>query len=125
MLRRLHKGQSTAEYAIVIGLVIAAAVAMQIYIKRQLQGKVKDAVDYNETTAETNNWLKTTAAQNLKQYDPYYQTSENVTTTADNKETTETFEKGQVTRTIAAGDNKTTRGGTTSTLDYTNYRDVD
>ena len=45
MSRRSSKGQSTAEYAIVIGLVIAAAVAMQVYVKRGLQGKIKDATD--------------------------------------------------------------------------------
>ena len=47
MLKLKRKGQSTAEYAIVIGLVIAAAVAMQVYVKRGLQGKMKDAVDDN------------------------------------------------------------------------------
>lgn len=41
-----HKGQSIAEYAILIALVIAAAVAMQTYVKRGLQGRVKYAVDY-------------------------------------------------------------------------------
>jgi len=50
MLGILRKGQSTAEYAIVIGLVIAVAVAMQVYVKRGLQAKIKDAVDYNENT---------------------------------------------------------------------------
>ncbi|MFA5092493.1 MAG: hypothetical protein WC543_00915 [Candidatus Omnitrophota bacterium] len=45
MLKRLIKGQSTAEYAIVIGLVIAAAVAMQVFVKRQLQGKMKNVTD--------------------------------------------------------------------------------
>ena len=43
MLRRLKKGQSTAEYAIVIGLVLAAVVAMQVYVKRGIQGQFKDA----------------------------------------------------------------------------------
>jgi len=53
MLRRI-RGQSTAEYAIVIGLVIAAAVGMQVYVKRSLQGKIKDAVDYNDPQAASN-----------------------------------------------------------------------
>lgn len=39
------KGQSTAEYAILIGLVIATAVAVQTYVKRGLQGRFKDSVD--------------------------------------------------------------------------------
>ncbi|MDI6758182.1 MAG: hypothetical protein QMD94_00680 [Candidatus Omnitrophota bacterium] len=39
-------GQSTAEYAIILALVIGAVTAMQIYIKRGMQGKIKDVVDY-------------------------------------------------------------------------------
>jgi len=48
MLRRLinRRGQSTAEYAILIGLVIASVIAMQTYVKRGLQGRVRDAVDH-------------------------------------------------------------------------------
>jgi hypothetical protein len=65
MLLRMRKGQGTAEYAIVIGLVIAAAVAMQVYVKRGLQGKVKDATDYVD--ADATSVLGTTS-----QYEPYY-----------------------------------------------------
>jgi len=54
MLRQSRKGQSTAEYAIVIGLVIAAAVAMQVYVKRGIQAKVKGAVDFDPSTGITN-----------------------------------------------------------------------
>ena len=112
MLRRMRKGQSTAEYAIVIALVISAAVAMQIYIKRQLQGKVKNAVDYNEST---DNGLEDAGTQ----YDPYYQTSTNVKSVADRTETTQTFDGGKVTRDIALEKDKSTRTGTTNILDYT------
>lgn len=47
MLRRLRnkKAQNTAEYAILIGIVVAAAVAMQTYVKRGLQARIKDEVD--------------------------------------------------------------------------------
>ncbi|MFA5096994.1 MAG: hypothetical protein WC478_06605, partial [Candidatus Omnitrophota bacterium] len=64
MWRWIRKGQSTAEYAIVIGLVIAAIVAMQVYVKRGLQGKVKDAVDYKDTGD--------TITGTTAQYEPYY-----------------------------------------------------
>ncbi|MBN2097045.1 MAG: hypothetical protein JW714_01050 [Candidatus Omnitrophica bacterium] len=40
-----RKGQSTAEHAIVIALVIAAALAMQTYVKRGMQGRVASASD--------------------------------------------------------------------------------
>ncbi|MFH1655891.1 MAG: hypothetical protein ABH954_04715 [Candidatus Omnitrophota bacterium] len=43
--RTQKRAQSTGEYAILIGLVIAAVVAMQVYIKRGLQGKVRDGME--------------------------------------------------------------------------------
>ena len=69
MFMRNRKGQSTAEYAIVIGLVIAAAVAMQVYVKRGIQGKVKDATDFVD--ADAGSVVGTTS-----QYEPYYLKSE-------------------------------------------------
>jgi len=39
------KGQSTLEYAIIIAVVVAALLAMQVYIKRGLQGKLRQASD--------------------------------------------------------------------------------
>ena len=47
MLRH-RKAQSTAEYVIVLGLIVAAVIAMQTYVKRGLQGRIRDAVDYSE-----------------------------------------------------------------------------
>lgn len=44
MLRRI-KGQSTLEYAMVIAVIVAALVAMQIYMKRSVQGKLRSATD--------------------------------------------------------------------------------
>lgn len=43
---RKSKAQITAEYAILIALVVGAAMAMQIYVKRGLQGRVRDVVDH-------------------------------------------------------------------------------
>lgn len=67
MLKKLRtriKGQSTAEYAILIALVVAAVIAMQTYAKRALQAKTRDAVV----------WMKdqTNALGNSIQYEPYY-----------------------------------------------------
>ncbi len=39
------KGQNTAEYAILIALVIAAAIGIQTYVKRGLQGRLKTEAD--------------------------------------------------------------------------------
>lgn len=39
------KGQSTLEYAVIIAVVVAALVAMQTYVKRGLQGRLRQASD--------------------------------------------------------------------------------
>lgn len=42
----LHKkGQSTLEYGIIIAVVVAALIAMQTYLKRGVQGRLKQASD--------------------------------------------------------------------------------
>lgn len=64
-----RKGQNVAEYSILIALVVGAAVAMQVYVKRGLQARVKDAVDYTGNTTASGLTFKT------KQYEPYYQDS--------------------------------------------------
>jgi hypothetical protein len=45
-LNKRKKGQSTAEYAILIALVIAAVIAMQKFTQRALQGRMHDAAVY-------------------------------------------------------------------------------
>ncbi len=41
----IKKAQNTAEYAILIALVVAAAIGMQNYVKRGWQGRVADTSD--------------------------------------------------------------------------------
>jgi hypothetical protein len=90
MFRRKKTGQSTAEYAIVIGLVIAAAVAMQVYVKRGIQAKIKGTVDYQPDKMFTTG-----------QYEPYYQQS-NMDQTRNATVDTDTNKGGEVVRTIGA-----------------------
>lgn len=68
-----RKGQNIAEYSILIALVIAAAVGMQIYVKRGIQGRVADAVDFAPSVTLSNDigTLNFTS----KQYEPYYSES--------------------------------------------------
>ena len=58
------KAQQTAEYALLISLVVAAVIAMQTYAQRTIQGRIRDASSYfvNQTRdlGQTN------------QYEPYY-----------------------------------------------------
>ena len=75
MLQRLNrklKGQSTAEYAILIGLVIAAAVAMQIYVKRALQGRIHRGVQFLADYTGDQAANVGLAMNRYTQYEPYY-----------------------------------------------------
>lgn len=68
MLRKLlknKKAQNTAEYALLISLVVAAVVAMQTYVTRALQGRMRDA---------TAGYLvdQTGELGRTQQYEPYY-----------------------------------------------------
>jgi len=39
------RGQSTLEYVILIGFVVAALIAMGVYMKRGIQGKLRESTD--------------------------------------------------------------------------------
>ncbi len=93
MFRLNKKAQTTAEYAILIALVIAAAVAMQTYVKRGLSGGVKFAVDKMQKPGD---------AYNTGQYEPYYLRSGYTTTVGQYVDTEETLAGGEVERTFGA-----------------------
>ena len=74
MLGKLRgQGQSTLEYAMIIAVVVGALIAMQIYMKRGLQGKLRESSDdigkqfeaaatkVNNTTTRTSKTIETTA----------------------------------------------------------------
>jgi hypothetical protein len=112
MLRRFSKGQSTAEYAIVIGLVIAAAVAMQVYVKRGIQGKIKDAVDFTKTDSTSGVTIGSS------QYEPYY-LSQNLSTSSNSASVATMGTSGVVNRNIT-GNEVTSRTGTVTTEGVSN-----
>ena len=41
----VKKGQSTLEYAVVIVVVLAALLAIQVYVRRSIQGKLRSSTD--------------------------------------------------------------------------------
>ena len=92
MFKLNKKGQNTAEYALVIGLVVAAAMAMQTYVSRSLQSGVKYTA--NKLVAED------------QQYEPYYLRSHNTSTTQAHTDTEQV---------LAGGEIQTTRGTATTT----------
>jgi len=74
------KGQNIAEYVILVAIIIGAAAAMQVYLKRGIQGRMADAVD----VAPDADVAGTTLSFKTKQYEPYYANSaSDVTSTAE------------------------------------------
>src|SRR6185436_9453725 len=57
-LMKNKKAQQTAEYALLIALVVAAIIAMQTYAQRTLQAKIRDAGHYlTSQTSQMGNTL--------------------------------------------------------------------
>jgi len=67
MLRNKVRGQATAEYVVILGLVVGAVIAMQVYIRRGLQARVKEATDYT-----VNPVAGKFEFNGHQQYEPYY-----------------------------------------------------
>jgi uncharacterized protein (UPF0333 family) len=69
------KAQNTAEYAILIALVVGAVIAMQTYVQRGLQARTRGTSLYMRDEI-TNAMLSTvpdpTLVGNTAQYNPYY-----------------------------------------------------
>lgn len=107
MFRKLRKSkaQSTAEYAILIALVIGAATAMQIYVKRGMQGRVKEVVDHTGTGGEV---AGVELVLSGDQYEPYYSSSA-AQSRSDTQDKTEVREGGSVIRSIE-GEGDISRG---------------
>jgi hypothetical protein len=111
-LLKRNKAQSTAEYAIVIGLVIASVLGMQTYVKRGLQGRTHDASQglYNTFTSDSN-WSKissvpdTTAKSGIVggQYEVDKITSKMTQKVTDETDTEDINTGGTVTRTYTSG----------------------
>lgn len=92
LLRLGKKGQTTAEYAIMLALIIGAVIAMQHYVGRGLKGGTKFTVD------------KLQKEEGTAQYEPYYMESEFTTTRKNVRMAEETLEGGGVVREIADED---------------------
>jgi len=66
-----RKAQNTAEYALLIALVVAGVIAMQTYAQRALQARIHDVSQYmSESTS-----CSTIQLGNSTQYEPYYMVS--------------------------------------------------
>jgi hypothetical protein len=103
VLRKKIRAQSTAEYAIFFGIIIAVAIGMQKYLKRGMQGKVKSVTDAVSKSATGQEIAGTgVSLQDEGQYVPYYLVSEesgSTTRTQEADKTTTISEGGAFTRT--------------------------
>lgn len=82
------KAQSLTEYSVCLAVVLVALITMNLYVKRGLQGRYKDLVDYTVDKVS-----------DIRQYEPYYVDSEHTTIT--NTTTGEIMSNGgSFTRTI-------------------------
>jgi len=97
------KAQTIAEYAVLIGLVVTAVIAMRLYVVRALQARIHDA---SRKFATDTSELGTTT-----QYEPYYLESRYEVTSKE-KEKEVYSAGGQVTRTTAEGEEETRRAAT-------------
>lgn len=97
-LLRNKKAQNTAEYALMIAIVVGAFSIMQLYVKRGLQSRIKSGVDNvpgaillsaasDDTLGITTNLFTDTrnGGNYTYQYEPYYyrEGTSNMTTSSD------------------------------------------
>ena len=101
MIMKLRKAQSTAEYAVLFGLVVGAVLAMQTYVKRSLQAKIADSGDYLTRVSGDPAGIGQQIGTR-KQYEPYYLAQQvSNTSKSQTKSTTQNFsDDGAVTKTL-------------------------
>jgi len=69
MLRYLdRKAQSTAEYVLILGIIVGAVMLMQHEVKRAFQGRIKEAIDYTDQGGQKDGVVQFSGIQ----YEPGY-----------------------------------------------------
>jgi len=110
MLKKLNRiAQSTAEYAIIIAIVVGAIVAMQVFVKRGIQGRIRDTV---ARTAQDPTLVGVTGVTDNpftgNQYEPYY--SESNMDAQSSAQRTETMAAGGAVNKVITGEVSTRTG---------------
>ena len=90
-MRKKNIGQSTLEYAVIIAVVVGALLAIQIYLKRGVQGKLRESTD-----------------QIGQQFEANMTTGGSATRTVYDSTTVQAVNKGQTTVTSNAATGETT-----------------
>lgn len=88
MSLKKKRGQSTLEYAVLIAVIVAALIAVQVYVKRGYQGRLRTAADDmgeqfspGYTTSLYNVTTNTTSIENITAGVTILNTTQNVTRT--------------------------------------------
>ena len=108
-----RKAQNTAEYALLIALVVAGVIAMQTYAQRALQARIHDASQYM-ANIDSNSSI---GLGSNTQYEPYYMNSSYDVNT-------NSVENKRLGNNLVGADsesNRTRSGSQTSTYDNTNF----
>lgn len=105
------KGQSTVEYAIILGVVVAGLIAMQTFVKRGLQARYHDGTKYLANQTDT--------IGNSTQYEPYYLDS-NYTVTQDKNASDTVTARGSTNRTLTKESRTRDTGGYEQQFNTTN-----
>lgn len=92
---RNHRGQALGEYALILGLTIGVFTVMQIYVRRELQGRLKDASDKAIADIRQAKGDSSLALQ----YEPYYSAAD-VTTETLSRGNSRYFPEGRNVETI-------------------------
>lgn len=112
-----NKGQSTLEYALIVTVIMAAMVAINIYMKRGVQGKLRESADKigEQYSAGKTTFKYTTTTEETLTRDTFG-LADSVTDNAPNSATTDTARgvsryvvktPGQTTRSAAGTDAET------------------
>lgn len=102
MFKKLFKNkiaQTTAEYALLISLVVAAVIAMQTYAQRAIQARIRGAARYMVT--------QTSALGTVNQYEAYYSESRYDV----DRTTVDLSTHNNLTVSVAQNETKTRQGG--------------
>lgn len=88
MFRRSSRGQSTLEYVILLGFVVAALIAMGVYMKRGFQGKLRESTDQiGEQYSAGNTTSEYTTVTDMAQNEVVSPGGVSATTISKNKQT--------------------------------------
>lgn len=102
MFKRLKKGQSTLEYIVVIIFVATALIAMSVYIKRGVQGRLRtstDQIGQQYSAKHTTSGYETVI--HLEQVETMKDTGETATNITENSQTKIGLDKDGVYETVA------------------------